>query len=271
MAQGLAFLASFGILAYLFYDEYRVRFRMGRRQKARATPEWATYPLRVYIPLFLGLLLALIYRASLISPFFVLVGFAITYHLSRRLYIAKRLQTDQQVLQLVLAFRGIFKVRPAVFAALEEARKKTPEPLRTNVAAAVQAFYVTSSPKKAYAELGRRVPNPYLDQFLFILDRSETASRDVVYAAIDNLVARMRRHEDLRAKSEVNLAAITGQTTFIQVLSILIIFAIGLTRLRNFYVNSVPTQMLFITFVTVALLTSWYIDARTQAIKEKVL
>lgn len=264
-------LASLAILVYLIYDEYRYRFRMGRRQKARITPEWMTYPPRTYIPAAAGLFLALLYRAYLISPFFLLVGFGITYYLSRRLYIARRLKTDSQVLELVVAFRGIFKVRPAVFAALEEARKKIGQPLNEHVAACVQAFYVTSSPQKAYAELQRRVRNPYLDQFVFILERTETASREVVYDALDNLAIRMRRHEDLRAKSEVNLAAITGQTTFIQVLSLLIIVGIGLTAVRDFYVESAQTQMLFIGLICIALFTSWYIDRRTQAIKERVL
>jgi len=158
-----------------------------------------------------------------------------------------------------------------VFAALEEARKKVPEPLASDVAACVQAFYVTSSPQKAYAELQRRVRNPYLDQFVFILERTETAGRDVVYSSLDNLTARMRRHEELRAKSEINLAAITGQTAFIQGLSIIIIVGIGVTAVRSFYVDSVGTQLLFITLVSIALATSWYIDRRTQAIKERVL
>jgi pilus assembly protein TadC len=267
----LAILACFSILAYLLYDEYQLRARVGRRQRQRARPAWLNYPPRIYIPAVLGVILALIYRASMISPFFLIIGFGITWYLSLRLHIAARLKQDSQILELAVAFRGIFKVRPAVFAALEEARKKVGEPLNEHVAATVQAFYVTSSPQKAYAELQRRVRNPYMDQFVFILERSETASRDIVYTALEQLIHRMRRHEELRSKSEVNLAAITGQTTFIQVLSLIIIFGIGLTAVRNFYVNSTNTQLLFIGLVTVALATSWYIDRRTQAIKERVL
>ncbi len=267
----LSILACFGILAYLLYDEWQLRARVGRRQRTRTRPRWLSYPGRIYIPAVLGLLLALIYRSALISPFFIIVGISISWYLSRRLFIAERLKMDQQILELVVAFRGIYNVRPAVFAALEEARKKLAEPLNTHVAQTVQAFYVTSSPQKAYAELVRRVRNPYMDQFVFILERTETANKEVVYQALDTLALRMRRHEDLRAKSEINLAAITGQTTFIQVLSIIIIFFIGITGIRAFYVNDLSTQILFISLVMVALVTSWYIDRRTQAIKERVL
>lgn len=268
----LAILACFAIVVYLIYDDYKDKFRMGRRQKSRATPQWMTYPSRIYLPAALGVLLALIYRDWVISLFFLMVGFGITWYLTQRLHIAKRLKDDTQVLELVIAFRGIYKVRPAVFAALEEARKKVPEPLQSHIAATVQAFYVTSSPQKAYAELRRRVRNPYLDQFVFILERTESAHKDVVYRALDNLAARMRRHEDLRSKSEVNLAAITGQTTFIQVLSLMIIIVIGLWgTVREFYMVSLSTRIFFITLVSVALATSWYIDNRTQTIKERVL
>lgn len=271
MIGWLAILACFGILVYLVWDEYQLRARVGRKQRVRARPEWLSYPPRTYIPAVLGVLLALIYRAPLISLFFLAVGAGITWYLSRRLRIAARLKMDEEILDLVVAFRGIYKVRPAVFATLEEAAKKIDPPLAEHVAACVQAFYVTSSPAKAYAELERRVPNPYMSQFVFILERTETASREVVYAALDNLVGRMRRHEDLRAKSDISLAAITGQTTFIQVLSLIIIFGIGITGVRAFYVDSVQSQMLFISLATVALATSWYIDRRTQAIKERVL
>lgn len=268
----IAILACFGILAYLLYDDYKTKARRGKRQRAKTTAVWMTYPPRIYIPAALGLLLALIYHDIVISLFFIVIGVGITWYLSLRLHIAQRLKDDTQVLELVIAFRGIFKVRPAIFAALEEARKKIPEPLQGHIAATVQAFYVTSSPQKAYAELRRRIRNPYLDQFVFILERSETAHREVVYQALDNLAARMRRHEDLRSKSEVNLAAITGQTTFIQVISLLIIIAIGLwSTVREYYVATMSTRVLFMVLVLVALSTSWYIDMRTQAIKERVL
>ena len=75
----------------------------------------------------------------------------------------------------------------------------------------------------------------------------------------------------MRAKSEISLAAITGQTTFIQVLSLIIIFGIGITGVRSFYVDSLQSQVLFVSLASVALATSWYIDRRTQAIKEHVL
>lgn len=268
----IAILASFGIVVYLLYDEYKTKSRRGKRQRAKATPLWMTYPPRIYLPAALGLFLGMIYHDLVISLFFITIGVGITWYLARRLHIAQRLKDDTQVLELVIAFRGIFKVRPAIFAALEEARKKIPEPLQGHIAATVQAFYVTSSPQKAYAELRRRIRNPYLDQFVFILERSESAHREVVYQALDNLVSRMRRHEDLRSKSEVNLAAITGQTTFIQVISLFIIVVIGLWgTVREFYMASMGTRMLFMTLVLVALTTSWYIDMRTQAIKERVL
>ncbi len=267
----VAIVACFGIIAYLVWDEYRLRSRVGRKQRVRERPAWLSYPPRTYLPAALGLLLAVVYRAPLISLFFLAAGVGTTWYLSRRLLIAERLEMDRQILELVVAFRGIYKVRPAVFAALEEASKKVPQPLAEHAAACVQAFYVTSSPAKAYEELERRVRNPYMEQFVFILERTETASREVVYAALDNLVSRMRRHEELRAKSEISLAAITGQTTFIQVLSLIIIFGIGITGVRNFYVDSLQSQALFVGLASVALATSWYIDRRTQAIKEHVL
>ena len=90
-----------------------------RQVTRETTPVWMTYPSRIYLPAALGLFLALIYHDLVISLFFIVIGVGITWYLTRRLHIAQRLKDDTQVLELVIAFRGIFKVRPAIFAALE--------------------------------------------------------------------------------------------------------------------------------------------------------
>ena len=101
MLGPLLILISFGIAGYLLYDEYKARFRYGKRQK-RERAAWLAYPWRIYIPAVLGLVLAIVYFTWLISPFFLVVGIGISWYLSRRLYIAERLKMDRQVLDLIM-------------------------------------------------------------------------------------------------------------------------------------------------------------------------
>jgi hypothetical protein len=140
------------------------------------------------------------------------------------------------------------------------------------VTAAVETFYVTASQKRAFTELRRRVPNSYLNQFVYILERSETGRREVVQKALERLISRLRRREQLREKTDTDLTVITTQTHLILFLGIGLLFLVALIPgLRQVYTRSVPGQILFITLASIAILTTYYIDRRIISLKERVL
>ncbi|HID86784.1 MAG TPA: hypothetical protein EYP55_05320 [Anaerolineae bacterium] len=272
MAAILTLGASLAILGYLVVDELLFRLRpVLRRRGIALLPEFRRLDWRAYLPLPIAVILAWRFAAPLISTYILVVGVLITLYLARRARAGERVQLDRQVAQLVTAFHSIYKLRPSVFSALEQACKKVDQPLRDHVALAVQAFYITASPERAFNELEERVNNPYLTQFLYILRRSEAARREAVVSALEGLMERLRAHEEMRTQFEVNLAVITGQTLFIQVISLIIIFFIAFTGLREAYTSSWARQLFFILVASVGVATSYYIDRRAISLKERIL
>lgn len=274
MAQAFTLGASLFILGYLLVDEllYRAGPRL-RQRWLRRLPRFSRLPLNAYIPIPVAMFFAWRFwtMPPIISVYVLIIGVLTMLYLANRAGLSERVLLDQQVAGLVMAFRSIYQLRPAVFSALGDAANKVEEPLRSHVLQAVQTFYVTALPQRAFEELRSRVQNPYLDQFVYILDRAETSRHQEILKTLDRLSARLQHQEQLRADTEVNLAVISGQTLFIQIISLLIIAFIAITPLRNAYVRSVNGQILFVVLATIGVLTSYYIDRKTTELKERVL
>ena len=278
MASKLMMAAGVAILAYLAVDELTRRGRPAlRRGEARLSP-WLNW--RTLVPVFIALLLALLMarpfsekeKASppyLISAYVVAVGGLVSWYQVKRAERAERAQLDKQVADLVMAFGSIYQLQPTIFSTLEESRDKVDEPLRRWVGSTVQAFRATSSAKRAFAELRKKADNPYLHQFVYILEMSDEAEPETVLEALDGLAGRLRKHEELRNKTETEMTAITGQGRFILIISILTMFAIAaINSLRSTYTGK--TQLFFIAVATVGVFTSYYIDQRISSLKERI-
>jgi hypothetical protein len=168
-----------------------------------------------------------------------------------------------------MAFRSIYQLQPTIFSTLAEARDKVDEPLRGWVASTVQAFRATSSAKRALDELRKKADNPYLHQFVYILEMSDEAEPETVLEALEGLADRLRRHEELRNKTETEVTAITGQGRFILIISVLTMFAIAaINSLRSTYTGEM--QFFFIAVATVGVFTWYYIDKKILSLKERI-
>ena len=144
------------------------------------------------------------------------------------------------------------------------------EPLRGLLGVMIHTFFLTSSPDRAFAALRSRTDNVYLNQFAYILEMSESASANAVGKALDNLVDRLRTHDDLRRETESSLTSITGQTRVIQALAVLAIVLVSLVpSLRAAYVSPIG-QIYLITFVTVILAASYQIDRVIGKLTERI-
>jgi hypothetical protein len=283
MAAGvIILLMAFFIIGYLVIDELTLS-RPGWRQTASAAMaiKW-----RCYIPALLGLVFAVLMALPseqrlnepsptppiLICGYILVVGVLFSLYLIRRSQGLTRGQLDRQVAQLVDSFHSIYQLKPSIFSALDEAKSKVDEPLRGYVTAAVQAFYITARPDKALEELRRRANNPYIDQFIYLLRISELGRREAVLKSLDDLSERLRRADNLRRDSEVNLTVITSQTRIIQVISLVIVLIIAvIPMLRSVYTVSWGRQLLFIAVASIGVLTSYYIEQQVSSLKERIL
>ena len=257
------------VLGLLAFDEFGYYLAPGwKRFRSRFLPDRLSW--HMFLPLIVGLILALLFRAPLISAFLVAAGVAVSLVLMERARRNEHALPAREIFQLVLAFRGTFQLQPSVFLTLDLVRQKVSEPLRGLVEIVVQTYYLTSSPQRAFEELRARTSNVYLHQFVYILEMSETAQPSAVVNALDNLVDRLRSHEELRRESEANLTSVTGQTSFIQTMAVLVLAAVAaVPTLRTPYTTT-GGQVLLIAVITVMLVASYYIYRVIQGLSERI-
>jgi hypothetical protein len=283
------------LLAYFVYDfmQYRMRRRLRQGAGEGRISRRISYDWRTYVMILFTVLLAFLFarpitrtiapdiegvppetitgHAYLVAFFVLIVGLWWSIRQARKVRISERMLINEQVGEIVHSFRSVFRIRPTVFSALEDANRKMPPPVGTAVAHAVTTFYVTSLPRRALDELRSRITNPYMDQFIYILERGEDAKHEDILGALEDLIVRLRRAREMRDQSEVNMTVITGQTRIIQLIAVALVTVVAVVpRLRWAY-ETLPGQLLFIVIASVGVLTSWYIDRRSTELKERVL
>jgi len=242
----------------VLWKRYRPRFLPG-------TVTWQTF-----LPLTISVVLAALMRAALISVYLLIVGVLVTLYFLRRARREHESLPARQIFQLILAFRSMYQLQPSVFLTLDAVKDKVSEPLSGLMKVVVETFYLTSSPERAFAELRARTDNVYVNQFAYILEMSETARADAVVAALDNLVERLRTHDQLRREIQASLTSITGQTSFIQALAVLVVLAVAAVPVLRAPYVPIGGQLFFIVVVTVMLAASYYIDRVIRQLAERI-
>jgi hypothetical protein len=278
---------------------YRMRRRLRRESSEGSIAKRVSYDPKVYVMIGFTVVLAAIYarpidrgvseeaaQAALaaeaeptaavgqalgVALYILVVGIWWSIRQARKEQVSQRMLVSGQVNELVNAFKSVFRIRPTVFSALEEANRKIPPPVGSAVGHAVTTFYVTSLPQRAFDELRGRIQDPYMDQFVYILQRGEDARHEDIMSALQDLQLRLRRAREMRDHSEVNMTVISGQTRFIQLIAVSLVTVVGVLPIMRQAYESVPTQILFIVIASVGVLTSWYIDRKSQSLKERVL
>jgi hypothetical protein len=268
----LVILVLFGLVVYMAVGEDVTRAARPHVRNFRA--QNGKYLTRgVIVPGIVFAALALVMRDIILTPYLLAVGvFLVNFRLKTAKAQASTI-TPRHVSQLVLAFRGAYQLEPAVFKSLQEASKKVEEPLRTIVTNAVEAYFMTSSTARAFDEFRKRISdNALLEQFLYILEMSESASDTSMAEALDSFVTRLRGYEELQREVETGLSGITGQTSFMQLLAIAIAFVIAfIPNLRGAYTSSLIGRIGYAIVMAVIVGTSYYIDKQVLNLKEKTL
>jgi len=304
--RGLLLLAALALVGYLVVDEVARRVQPALRRQGISVEVPSAYrrvSWRAYLPLPIAVALAVLFArplkpipqttmgiaglpgvsgggvASGSAPFpiiivaaIILLGLLVTIYQLRQAEVGKEVQLDKQAGQLVRSFASTYELKPSIFSALEEAKDRVDEPVRSLVDVTIRAYYITDSQERAFAEWRKRTENPYLHQFVYVLERSAGAEKKTVLEALDDLAERIRRREELRRNAESNLAVITGQVRFIQILSVLIVFAIAwLDPLRRVYVSSWSSQLFFVLVAGVGAVTSYLIDRQVTSLRRRTL
>ena len=266
LLAGLGLVGAMVILAFLD-DLGRLARSPIRRLRAVVTP----YLTRtVLMPVGLSILLAILYPGVLLKLYFLVAGCLVGWYLLRK---SRQMEGEvplRQISQMILAFRGVYQLRPSVFSSLSEVAKKLTEPLKGLSDATVKTYYLTSSAERAFEEFRNRTDNAYLHQFVYILEMSETAHPEAVVAALDGFADRMRKHVELRRVVDTSLAPITGQVSFLQILSLVIVFAVGAIPALNRAYSSPLGQLAFAVIATIGLGASYYIERKVSSLKERI-
>jgi hypothetical protein len=284
-------------LAYLIYDylQYKMRLRLRRDEVEQGAQRFVSYDWKVYAMIILTLVIAYLYARPIERPIFqvapgsdievpteaqhayivafyiFVIGVVWAIRQAGKTNISRRALINTQVTDLIHQFRSVFRIRPTVFSALEEANRKMLPPVGTAVAHAVTTFYVTSLPRRAFDELRHRIENPYMEQFVYILERGEDAKHEDILEALEGLLKRLRSAREIRDQSEVNMTVITGQTRIIQLIAITLVLVVAAVPGLRIAYESVPGQILFLVIATVGVTTSWFIDRAATNLKERVL
>ena len=264
-------VVGLGLLFYTLLGEDLSRYSRLWWNRSRAeAPGWFTW--RSAVPLIVALALAALMRVPLISGFIVIVGFIYLWRSYEKARIGQIAKITDQVGRLVFSFRSTYKLQPVVFGAMKESLRRLEDPLRGWVDVALRAYMATDSEEAMYQVLRTKTSNHYLNQFLYILEMSGSATRDTVIIALDNLAQRLRRQEDLRRQTEIELSSVSSQTGIIQVIGVSVLFIVALVpMLRDVYAKYPPAQLAYLFFASVAVATSFYIDRQIDKLKESVL
>ncbi|MBC7236411.1 MAG: hypothetical protein H5T69_11275 [Chloroflexi bacterium] len=264
-------IALVGLLVYMAIGDDVSRIFRRRAEGYRL--KYRQYITRdVVVPTVVLLVLGLFMRDVILTGFLWVLAAGVAYFRIRQVIARKSTITPRQVTQLVIAFRGAYQLQPAAFASLEQAAAKVDEPLKSLVNNVVNVFFTTSEPERAYAEFRKRTNSPLLNQFVYILEMSESASDESVTEALDAFVQRLRRQEELQREVETGLASVTGQTSFMQVLAVAIAFVVALVPgFRRVYTGGILGRVAYIILVTVIVGASYLIERKVTELKEQVL
>jgi len=214
--------------------------------------------------------LAVLMRDWVLTPFLLVVAGLIAYYRVRQsMREAHEIQV-RQVLQLVVSFRGAYYLRPAVFTALEEAAKRIDGSLKELVRIAVESYFITSSPQRAFDEFRKRTHNILLHQFAYILEMGEETSSITMLQVLDSFITRLRSHEDLGRQVETSLAGALSEVSFMQGAFIFVMVAVAIVPvLRNGW-TALLGRVFYVILVSVVIAASYYIERQIAHLKEQI-
>ena len=243
-----------------------------RRQGQRYQARYGRYITRsVLIQPIIFVALALFMRDWVLTLFLLVAAGLIAYYRVRQAIAEADIIRIHDVLELVVAFRGAYYLQPAVFAALQEALPRIEGRVKEIVSVAVETFFLTSSPERAFDEFRKRTDNVVLHQFAYILEMSEETSSDTMLRVLDAFILRLRGHEDLQRQVTTRLTSVLSSTHFLQVSVLVLVFVVAIVPLmHDIWVSSTLWRLFYVIMIAMVLAVSYYVEREIRGLRERI-
>lgn len=219
-----------------------------------------------------GLALAALAHDGLLSPYLVGLGASGSLYLAYRQTLRARQGIGDEVLRLVDAFVGLYRVNPATMTTLTLAAGHLREgPVRAAALAAVRHYETTRDLHAALQRLAA-LDDPYLTRFVLILDQAGEQSPGEIGRLLADLQARLRRRWTTRLAAQGTFAALRG-TLAVLTGALCVVIAVGVTipLWREIHTASVVSRLAFIGLTTTATLAVAFFDRRMRLDEETLL
>ena len=225
-----------------------------------------------YLPGLFAVILAVLVRDALLSPYLAILGAGLTWFFQARKTRKTQAAISTQVRSLVVLFRSRYAVGESPFSVLAEIQEDLPRgPVAIAVRRAVNAYGSSGSVTKALDSL-RDLNNPYLARLAMVLETSGSASTEAVADEVRRIEDDLKERARLAGQARASLALIKGTVKFLQAANLAaIVAAVALPMWRDFFTSTLQRRGTFLAATAFMVLASLYFDQEIGLQEEKAL
>ena len=223
-----------------------------------------------WVPLALGVNLGLRIPGLLSTPLLVVIGwYASRFWEGMRGGRGER-YTAPHLAQAVRLLRSRYELQPNLWAALELAGPRFPEPYRAQAKEAVNALYAGLPAEKAFEFLTGE--GHFAGQWRIILLLAGRAGREAVLRALSQLAERVETWSRITEETETALLEVTGQLLVVLGAAVGLLLAIAhVEALRAAYTSSLAGQVRFCVLLGLSTVSSAWIFRRAEELTTRRL
>jgi hypothetical protein len=219
-----------------------------------------------------SMVVAIISRDPLLSPYLVLLGLGLAVYLAYRQTLHARQGIGDEVLRLVDAYVGLYRVNPTTFATLELAQTHLKAgPVRAAVEQAVRQYGATRNARGALQKL-LAVRDPCLVRFTLVLDQAGEQGAAEIQRLLADLRERLRRRWTMRLAAQGVFASLRGTlAVLVGVAAVATVVGVTLLLWRDIHTHSVTSRLVFMALTAMAFLAAGFFDRRMRLDEETFL
>lgn len=225
-----------------------------------------------YIPIPVGIILAILARDWLLSPYLVVVGVGMAFFLRSKRDRKEQTVLTEQVKALVLLFRSRFSVGESPFAVLADVLEDLPEGrIKRAVERTVDTYRARGDADEALTVM-RNVRNPFLSRLVMILDASGSAETEVILGELKELEDDLKNRDRLAGQARATLAMLKGTVSFLQVANLTAVVAsVALPLWHDFFTSTLQRRGTFLAATMFLLVASLFFHQEISLQEDKVL
>ena len=225
-----------------------------------------------YIPIPVGIILAILARDWLLSPYLVVVGVGMAFFLRSKRDRKEQTVLTEQVKALVLLFRSRFSVGESPFAVLADVLEDLPEGrIKRAVERTVDTYRARGDADEALTVM-RNVRNPFLSRLVMILDASGSAETEVILGELKELEDDLKNRDRLAGQARATLAMLKGTVSFLQVANLTAVIAsVALPLWHDFFTSTLQRRGTFLAATMFLLVASLFFHQEISLQEDKVL